>query len=423
MPRILRILNRLTVGGPVLNALYLTKYLSPEFETMFVVGEKEYHEKDASFLADEMKINPVHIHEMGRSINPFSDYKAYQKLKTIIKDFKPDIVHTHAAKSGALGRMAARAMKVPVIMHTYHGHVFHSYFGKMKSQAYVQIERHLAKKSDAVIAISQLQQKELLYDYKIAPAEKFHVIPLGFNLDKFQTDQPAKRLAFRKEFNLKDDEIAIGIIGRLVPIKHHDLFLEAISFVQKNSAKKIKAFIIGDGETHTALEIKAKQLEINFTNNNSDPDANLVFTSWRNDVDVINAGLDIIALTSFNEGTPVSLIEAQAANKPIVSTRVGGIKDIVIEGKTALLSAINDNAGFCENLLKLVNDDVLRKELGEHSAELILNKFSYKRLVSDMGQLYHQLLFKYETKLHLANNNYKIPEFKFADRPSYAISP
>ena len=390
---------------------------------MFVVGEKEYHEKDASFLADEMNIKPVHLHEMGRSINPLTDYKAYQKIKTIIKEFKPDIVHTHAAKSGALGRMAAKAMNVPVIMHTYHGHVFHSYFGKMKSQAYVQIERHLARKSDAVIAISDLQQKELLHDYKIAPADKFYTIPLGFNLEKFQKDQPAKRRSFRNEFNLKDDEIAIGIIGRLVPIKHHDLFLEAISFVLNNSAKKIKAFIIGDGETHQALEAKAAALGISFTNNSSDASANLVFTSWRSDVDVINAGLDIVTLTSFNEGTPVSLIEAQAANKPIVSTRVGGIQDIVSEEKTALLSAINDNEAFCKNLLTLVDDDVLRKQLGQNSAQLVLNKFSYTRLVNDMGNLYNKLLFAHENKLAMANKNYRLPEFKFADRPSYAISP
>lgn len=423
MPRILRILNRLTVGGPVLNALYLTKYLSPEFETMFVVGEKECHEEDASFLANEMKIEPVHLHEMGRSINPFSDYKAYQKLKKIIKEFKPDIVHTHASKSGALGRMAAKAMKVPVILHTYHGHVFHSYFGKLKSQTYVQIERHLARKSDAVIAISELQHKELLNDYKIAPPGKFHIVPLGFNLDKFQSDQTAKRLAFRNEFNLKEDHIAIGIIGRLVPVKHHDLFLEAISFVIKNSCKKVKAFIIGDGDTHQALEIKAQQLGIDFTNNKTDENAELYFTSWRNDVDVIISGLDIITLTSFNEGTPVSLIEAQAASKPIVSTRVGGIQDIVIEGKTALLSAINDNAGFCENLLKLVNNDDLRKKLGQNSAAMVLHKFSYKRLVNDMGQLYHKLLLAHENKIKLANNNYRLNEFNFADRPSYAISP
>jgi glycosyltransferase involved in cell wall biosynthesis len=399
MPKVLRILNRLAIGGPLLNACYLTKYMAPEFETMLVAGEKEGHEKDASFLTTEMGITPVYIPEMGRAVNTPKDYKAYQKLKQIIKEFKPDIVHTHAAKPGALGRMAAKAMKVPVIVHTYHGHVFHSYFSTLKTNTYIRVERYLARLSDAIIAISNQQKKELVEDFKIAPEHKFRVIPLGFNLDKFQTDQPEKRIKFRSEFGIAEDEIAIGIIGRLVPVKNHELFIDALHYVLQNSHKKIKAFIIGDGETRTALENKAKSLGIGFSKetdtNHTTP---LIFTSWRSDVDVINAGLDIVALTSLNEGTPVSLIEAQAANKPIVSTRVGGIQDIVMEKQTALLSDINDPFKFKENLLQLVNDDELRKNLGKNGAELVIEKYSVGRLACDMAKLYYELLNKKSIK-------------------------
>src|SRR4029079_13165859 len=177
MPKILRIHNRLITGGPSLNALYLTKYLSSEFETLLVVGEKENHEQSAYFLAEEMGIKPALITDMGRSIDPFKDYKAYKNVQKIIKDFKPDIVHTHAAKPGAVGRLAASSLKIPAIVHTYHGHVFHSYFGRLITNFIINTERYLAKRTHALIAISDQQRKELAEDFHIADEAKFKVIP------------------------------------------------------------------------------------------------------------------------------------------------------------------------------------------------------------------------------------------------------
>jgi len=393
MPRILRIHNRLIIGGPTLNVLYLTKYLAPEFETLLVVGEKEDHEKDASLLAEQMGIKTISVPDMGRSVHLFRDYKAYKHLQKIIKEFKPDIVHTHAAKPGAVGRLAARSLNVPVIVHTYHGHVFHSYFGKTKTRFFIQVEKYLAGRTDVLIAISDQQKKELAGEFKIAKEDKFKIIPLGFELNKFKEDREEKRKKFRNEFNLNDDEIAIGIIGRLVPVKNHDLFLEAIHYVLRNSSRRIRAFIIGDGETRQALQQKARQLNIPFTTSlHKDENASLIFTSWRTDIDIVNAGLDIIALTSLNEGTPVSLIEAQAADKPVVSTRVGGISDIVIEKETALLSDVNDVESFKKNLLLLVENDELRNSLGKKGADHVQQKFSVERLADDMATLYRQLL-------------------------------
>ncbi len=379
----------------MLNATYLTKYLSPEFETLLVVGEKEAHEKSADYLAAQLGIDYYSIPEMGRAISPLKDLQAYHKLKKLIQEFKPDIVHTHAAKPGALGRLAAAACGVPVIVHTYHGHVFHSYFNKLKSGFYINTERFLAGKSTAIIAISEAQKRELSNDFKIAPPQKFKVIPLGLDLDKFQQNMPAKRQKFRAEFGLEDDVVAIGIIGRLVPVKNHGLFLQALHHVLQHGNRKVKAFIIGDGETRAHLEAKARALGISFSvhTDTSHPHP-LVFTSWRSDVDTINAGLDIVALTSFNEGTPVSLIEAQAANKPIVSTRVGGISDIVLEGETALLANVDDPDTFCRHLLRLVQDDALRKSFGDGSGQFVIQRFSYQRLMRDMADLYGQLLSK-----------------------------
>ena len=395
MPRILRILNRLAVGGPVLNATYLAKYLAPEFETLLVVGERESHEKSAEFLTTKLGINFTTIAGMGRSVNPSSDFVAYGELKKLIREFKPDIVHTHAAKPGAIGRLAASAMNVPVIVHTFHGHVFHSYFNSLKTKFFINTERYLASKTSAIVAISEQQKKELVQEFRIAPEEKFHVIPLGLDLDPFAVGQEEKRQNFRKEFGVTADEIAIGIIGRLVPIKNHQLFLKAIAHVLQHSNKKIKAFIIGDGETRQVLETAAQQVGISFTTEKSTAHPHpVVFTSWRQDVDVIMAGLDIVALTSFNEGTPVSLIEAQAANKPIVSTRVGGISDIVMEGKTALLADVQDEATFADQLLQLVENDALRADMGSSGRQYVIERFSYQRLMRDMAALYHQLLQK-----------------------------
>jgi glycosyltransferase involved in cell wall biosynthesis len=395
MLRVLRILNRLAVGGPVLNAAYLTKYLAPEYETMLVVGERESHEKSADFITGQLGISYTTIGGMSRSINPISDYKAYGDLKKLIKTFRPHIVHTHAAKPGAIGRLAASASDVPVIVHTFHGHVFHSYFNRATSRFYIETERFLARRSDAIVAISNQQKQELTEVFHIAPEEKVRVIPLGFDLDRFQVNQSEKRQAFRREFGLQEDEIAIGIVGRLVPIKNHPFFLEAVHYVLTRTSKKVRAFIIGDGETRASLERMALEKGIPFsTEKDRVHTRSLVFTSWRSDVDVITAGLDVVCLTSFNEGTPVSLIEAQAANKPIVATRVGGIQDIVLEGKTALLSDSTDSRTFASHLLRLVEDDALRNRLGAASSSYVMQRFSYHRLVNDMASLYKELLEK-----------------------------
>ena len=221
MPKVLRIINRFNLGGPTYNAAYLTKYLAPEFETLLIGGMKDESEGSSEFILKDLGVDYQVIPEMKRSINPFDDLAAYSRIKKIIQEFKPDIVHTHAAKAGALGRQAAYSCNVPVIVHTYHGHVFHSYFGNFKTAVYKTIERNLAKRSSAIIAISDKQKQELAVEHQIAPAEKIHVIPLGFDLNRFHEGLDEKRKEFRAKYHLQDNEIAIGIIGRLTPVKNH----------------------------------------------------------------------------------------------------------------------------------------------------------------------------------------------------------
>lgn len=394
MPRILRIINRLNLGGPTYNAAYLSKYLEPEFETLLVSGMKDDAEESSEFIVKNLDLHPVYIPEMYRELHPFRDYKSYYRLRKLIDEFKPDIVHTHAAKAGAVGRLAAFHSGVPVIIHTFHGHVFHSYFNPVKTRMFLEIERYLAKRTTCIIALSELQKKELSEKYKVAAPDKFKIVPLGFDLKRFTVNREEKRRKFRQEYNIADDEIAIGIVGRIVPVKNHELFLSALKIVLGKTNKKIRAFIIGDGEGRGKIEQIALTLGLKFNSNNLKEPNVLTFTSWIKDIDIPNAGMDIIALTSNNEGTPVSLIEAQASGKPIVSTQVGGIENIVLNGCTALLSPIGNQNLFADNLLRLIEKNDLRRAMGESGTSFVLDRFSHNRLCMDMSGIYHFLLNK-----------------------------
>lgn len=391
--KVLRIINRFNLGGPTFNAAYLTKYLEPEFETLLVGGVKYEEEESSEFILEKLGLTPVIIPEMQRSISFKEDKKAYQKLKKIIKEFQPDIVHTHASKAGTLGRLAAAKCKVPVVIHTFHGHVFHSYFGKAKTLFYKTIERRLAKKSTKIVAISAIQKEELWKEHKICKQEKLTVIPLGFDLDRFQENIEEKRISFRAKYQIKEDEIAIGIIGRLVPIKNHQLFINAINEVKQKTTKKIRAFIIGDGEEKGQLIELLKRIELDYVEWSDNKEvATVTLTSWIKDVDWANAGLDIITLTSLNEGTPVSLIEAQASNKPIVTTNVGGVENIVIKDETAFITESNNLGQFVDAVLKLIENDELRAQMSKKGWEFVKKEFHYSRLANDMKKLYFSLL-------------------------------
>jgi glycosyltransferase involved in cell wall biosynthesis len=411
MPRILRILNRFNLGGPTYNAAYLTKYLDNDYETLLVGGVNGASEKNSQFILNQLGIDPLIIPSMKREVSPADDYKSYLYLTKIIRDFNPQIVHTHASKAGAIGRLAAINQNVPVIVHTFHGHVFDSYFGPLKTSVYKNIERYLAKKTSRIIAISENQKYDLTQRFQICPEEKVSVIPLGFDLSRFRKNMDEKRVVFRQKYQVRDDEIAIGIIGRLVPIKNHSMFLEALKMVQKRTDKKVRAFIVGDGETREILKQKAIHLGIDYINGLGDYNpATLTFTSWITEMDYVNAGLDIVALTSLNEGTPVSLIEAQAAGKPIVTTNVGGIEDVVLPFETALLAEKSNTSDFADKLLMLIQDDDLRARMASKGWEHVRDNYHYTRLVRDTEVLYDRLL---ERKV-----SYSIPQHELISEAS-----
>lgn len=399
MPKILRVANRFNLGGPTYNVAYLTKYISPEFETLLVGGEKDDTEEGSEHILEDLGIKPLIIPEMKREINVKEDRAAYLKLKSIIKEFEPDIVHTHASKAGTLGRLAAFSMNVPVVVHTFHGHVFHSYFGKLKTEFYKNIERYLALRSSKIIAISEKQKEELALIHKICPSKKIEVVPLGFDLNKFNENKAENRKKFRTKYKVADNEIAISIIGRIVPVKNHELFLKAIKNVKEKTSKKIRAFVVGDGEDRQKTENFAIGLGLDIADwPQEEKIATVTFTSWIKDVELVTAGSDIIAMTSLNEGTPVSLIEAQAAGKPIVTTNVGGIENITIPEVTALLSERNDITKLAENLLKLIENEDIRETMGKKGWGYVREKYHYTRLTKDMESLYFSLITKHNTK-------------------------
>lgn len=389
--RVLRIVNRLNIGGPTYNVCYLTKHLGDSFETLLIAGQEDSSEGSSLYIAESMGLTPRLIPSMRRSINFSQDRKAYLEVRKIIREFKPHIVHTHAAKAGAIGRYAAYKERVPVILHTYHGHVFHSYFNKIKTGVFLTIERFLARRSSALVAISPLQKKELSEDYKIASPSKFRTVPLGFDLDRFSQNMDQKRIAFREYWGLRDDVLAITLVGRLVPIKNHPFFLESISFVKRNTKKKFQVFLVGDGEEKTALMRLCGELNLSYSSA-PNPHADVIFTSWISEVDQVFAGIDLVCLSSKNEGTPVSLIEAGCAGKAFISTDVGGIRDLMVDPRQGIITPKNNIEAFREALLEWVISAKPGCALDLDVRSKLAKKYSYKQLCHAMSKVYEELL-------------------------------
>jgi glycosyltransferase involved in cell wall biosynthesis len=384
--KVLRIINRFNIGGPTYNATFLTRFLSDDFETLLIGGLPEKGESDSLHILEEYGVESILLPEMKRKPNFLSDRKALRRIKEIIAEFKPDIVHTHASKAGALGRKAAIDMKVPVVVHTFHGHVFHSYFGKVKTELYKFIERKLAQKSTGIIAISDLQKKELVNTYQIAHESKVKVIPLGFDLEKFNRNLSEKRKIVRDKFQISEDQIAIAIIGRLAPIKNHSLFLQSVELLHGQTEKKLVFFIVGDGELRDEISQKVSEL--------TKKGIDIRMTSWIKDINEFNAGMDIICLTSNNEGTPVSIIEAQASQVPVVSTNVGGVQNVMIDNETGFIVPKNNARIFADKLLVLIENEALRNEMGQKGWAFVKERFHFERLVKEMGHYYKELLTK-----------------------------
>ncbi len=406
--KVVRIIARLNVGGPARHVVWLNEALqNNEFQSVLLTGQVPDGEEDMSYFAEQHKVEPIFIEEMSRELSP-QDIISLWKVYRHISREKPDIIHTHTAKAGTVGRTAGflyrwltpkaligKPRKVKII-HTFHGHIFHGYYGDLKTKGFLFIEKALAKlAADKIIVISDQQKREINDDFNVGKSGQFEVIPLGIDLQAFENWRE-KRHILRQEIGAENDELLIGLVGRLTEVKNHGMFLRVVSLfneTEKADLPNIKFVVIGDGNLRDELENFTKELRISDS---------VVFLGNRNDADVFYAGLDIIALTSVNEGTPLSLIEAMANEKPVISTLVGGVVDLLGEVesekegfvicKRGIGVASNDSEGFCKGLRYLIKNEKLRFELQENGKNFVLERYDKKRLISDIKNLYKNLL-------------------------------
>jgi glycosyltransferase involved in cell wall biosynthesis len=403
--RVVRVIDRLNIGGPAKHVVWLTAGLdSTEFENTLITGSVPPGEGDMSYFAQDRGVKPIIISEMSRELS-VRDLLVVLKLFLQFLRLKPQIIHTHKAKAGAVGRAAAMLYKwlTPSalllrprqcrVVHTYHGHIFHSYYGPLKTRVFITIERVLARLcTDRIVVISEQQREEICDRFRVGRREQFRVVPLGLDVEEMVED----RQSLRREYAISDDEVVIGIVGRLCEVKNHAMLVESAALVKKScngSGPRTRFVIVGDGHLRANIERQAQDLGVA---------GNTVLTGFRRDATSLYSGLDITALTSLNEGTPLTLIEAMCCGRPVVATEVGGVVDVMgsrresLDGFTiwdhGVTAPSGDAETFARALRFLIQSPDLRREMGERGRTFVRSGMSTERLVNDIDALYHSLI-------------------------------
>lgn len=427
--RILRIIARLNIGGPAIQAVTLSDLLSRgRFRTRLVCGQVGAHEGDMSYLATSRNVGPLVLPSLGREISALDDLRSFSELRKVIGEFHPHIIHTHTAKAGTLGRLAGISVNAQRIfgrkirlVHTFHGHVFHSYFSPLKTRVFMAIERFLARFTDRIIVISATQKKDICDRYRITDSHRVQVVPLGFDLSGFERLGPPP----------SQGVFSVGIVGRLAPVKNHRMLFDAVRILkERGEDQAFRFFVVGDGELREALTKEAAALGI---------EKSVAFSGWQREMPDVYRNLDAVVLTSFNEGTPVSLIEAMAAARPVLATEVGGVGDLMgatdpsaavhplseergrdsRSGSTrserraaargsrwvdresgegyklarhGILVPSEDSRALAEALLFAARERGLTAAMAQRAREHVLQTYSLERLVGDMAALYEELV-------------------------------
>jgi glycosyltransferase involved in cell wall biosynthesis len=377
--RIVRLFSRLNIGGPSVHVILLTAGLEPRgYRTRLVVGQETAQEGNLLDFAAEKGVACERLDALGREIAFVSDLRALLGLYRIIRDFRPSVVHTHAAKAGFLGRVAARLAGVPVVVHTYHGHVLRGYFGPLKTAVFRGLEALMSPLSDALIAVSNAVKQDLV-GLGVARAEHIRVVPLGLDLERFAG--PLPRGGLRASHWPKDAPL-VGMVGRLVPIKDVPTFLRAAALV-KDARPDVRFALVGDGEERRDLELEAARLGL----------AGLVsFHGWRRDMEAVYGDLDLVVNSSRNEGTPVALIEALACARPVIATRVGGTPDLLAGGDFGELVAAEDPGALAAAILGVLKAPEEARARALRGRAHVLARHGAARLVDDIDALYRELL-------------------------------
>jgi glycosyltransferase involved in cell wall biosynthesis len=381
--KIMRIITRLNIGGPSLHVVNLNAGLDQtRYDSLLVTGMEEPHEGAMKDMAMSRGVHMEVIPEMGREIHWRKDIATIRKLLKLMRRHRPHIVHTHTAKAGLVGRIAARLAGVPVVCHTFHGHVFKGYFGPMKTKLFIHLEKLGAFLSDRIITLTEGLRDEIT-SLGITRASHFAVIPLGFDLSPFAR-QSRYHGEFRRELGLTDQERLVGAVGRLTRIKNIHLLLKAIKIIHQIDPR-VHLALVGDGELRQELESYAHHLGI--------LDA-VHFTGWRRDLPAIYGDLDMVVISSDNEGTPVSLIEAMAAKCPVVATRVGGVEDLIADGQTGRLVSPGKVEELAQSIIRTFRESQQTQTMASKAQESILSRYHLNRLLRDVDNLYHQLLLE-----------------------------
>jgi len=384
--KVLRVIARLNVGGPALHVAYLTAGLAERgYDTTLVAGTLGRGEESMEFVADAKGVSIEVIEELGRSISPLRDARAVIRLAQLIRRERPTILHTHTAKAGAVGRAAALlagGARPPIVVHTFHGHVLRGYFNRVATFGFRTLERLLARVTTKLIAVSP-EVRDDLVRLGVAPAEKFAVIRLGIELDQRVCSSDDQRTETRRVLGLgRGEPFVVGWVGRMTAVKRTDLVVRVLRALVDRGVDA-RLLLVGDGPDREALERLAHDLGVV---------KRCLFLGYQEDVARFYDAIDVLLLPSVNEGTPVSVIEALAAERPAVATRVGGIPDVVRDGVDGFLVDSDEPDALAERLAELAADPLRRTAMGEAGRARVLERYAVDRLVDDVDALYRQLL-------------------------------
>jgi len=382
--RVLRVIARLNVGGPALHVTHLAQGLAERgYQTTLVAGDVARGEESMAFVADRAGVEIVRLPGLSRELSPVRDALAAIRLARIIREVRPDVVHTHTAKAGAVGRAAALLAGLrhrPVVVHTFHGHVLRGYFGPVGTLVFRAIETALARTTDRLIAVSPEVRDELVA-LGVAPASKFSIVRLGLELERrvaFEGD--ASEL--RRRHGIPLESFVVGWFGRMTAVKQTDALLTTLAGLRERDVDAV-LLLVGDGDDRARLEERAHELGLA---------RSVLFLGYQEDVAPWFALCDAVALTSASEGTPATVIEALAAGRPVVSTNVGGLSDVVTEGETGFLVPPGDTEALAARLEILAHDPERRAAMGALGRERVLRRYAVERLVDDVDALYRELL-------------------------------
>jgi glycosyltransferase involved in cell wall biosynthesis len=382
--KVLRVIARLNMGGPALHVAYLAAGLRERgYDTTLVAGSLARGEDSMEFVADELGVKVERLPGLRRDISPIRDVVAVVRLAQLIRRERPTILHTHTAKAGAVGRMAALVAggaRPPIVVHTFHGHVLRGYFGPVRTLGFRLLERWLARGTTALVAVSP-EVRDDLVRLGVAPREKFTVVRLGIELEERLGGRDG-RDETRRVLGIAPDRFTVGWIGRMTGVKRTGDVLLAFKELRERGIDACLC-MVGDGPEREQVEQRAHELGIM---------RDTLFLGYQENVAPFYAAFDAMILPSGNEGTPVSAIESLAAGRPVVATRVGGVPDVVRDGEDGFLVELGDVGELAGALARLAQDPELRGRMGEAGKSRVLPRYAVRRLVDDIDRLYRSLL-------------------------------